>query len=144
MLYKIRTAETGDAESIYQFICQLEETSFDKERFTTMFEANINHAGHYYLVATEQEKIIGFISCHIQQLLHHCAKVAEIQELFVEEAYRKSGVGKLLVHTLEQLLLTNGCINLEVTAQNKRLQTHVFYEQLEFKGTHKKFVKQLS
>jgi PhnO protein len=67
--------------------------------------------------------------------------VAEIQELFVKEQYRSLGIGRHLVNDLQMRL--QQCVVLEVTTQNKRTATHVFYEQLGFSPSHKKFVKQL-
>ena len=144
MLYKIRRAEVRDLLPIYHFICILEETNFTFLIFKSIFEANIKHADYYYLVAEHGKgNIVGFISCHTQKLLHHCGKVAEIQELFVEKKHRKAGIGRQLVQTLENTLKVKSCILFEVTAQKKRLGVHRFYESTGFKSSHKKFVKEL-
>lgn len=142
MLYQTRTAEQNDINEVYHLVCQLEETIFDKTIFESIFMQHIANSDFIYLVATSAENnIIGFISCHTQYLLHHCGKVAEIQELFVKEQYRSLGIGRHLVNDLQMRL--QQCVVLEVATQNKRTATHVFYEQLGFSLTHKKFVKQL-
>ena len=144
MLFQIRAAGENDASAVYHFICLLEETLFDKAAFERIFKSNIYNKDIYYLVAeTEGGRVAAFISCHTQNLLHHCGKVAEIQELFVAEEYRSLGVGRLLVNALEEKLRAASCCSFEVTAQNKRLQTHAFYEKAGFESTHKKFVKQI-
>ena len=144
MSYTIRPALEKDLHAVYRFICLLEETDFDYTAFEGIYKENVRSKNCLYLVAEPAaEGAIAFISAHIQNLLHHGGKVAEIQELFVAEQYRGSGIGNALVDALEKNLRAKGCISFEVTAQNKRAATHHFYEKLGFLPTHKKFVKQL-
>lgn len=145
MIYKIRTAKQKDVKTVYDFICELEETSLGYLIFESIFINNIADKNKFYFVAeTESNGVIGFISCHMQNLLHHAGCVAEIQELFVDNKYRGAGIGKRLINTVEKELLKNDCLLLEVTAQHKRFSTHAFYEASGFCCTHKKFVKLLS
>ena len=144
MSYIIRQALEKDLHTVYRFICLLEETDFDYAAFEGIYKENLHSKNCLYLVAeTLAEGAIAFISAHIQNLLHHGGKVAEIQELFVDETYRGGGIGNALVEALEKSLRAAGCISFEVTAQNKRTATHRFYEKLGFEPSHKKFVKQL-
>ena len=140
----IRFAAIKDIPVIYELICKLEESQFDYTVFETICAENIINENCVYLVAVSRgDDIIGFCSCHIQNLLHHCGKVAEIQELIVQENYRGKGIGNLLINEMTQRLVNKNCISFEVTAQNKRIATHQFYETQGFKNTHKKFVKEL-
>jgi len=97
MIYTIRKAETKDAKKIFDFLCMLENVAFDFNLFNLIYCRNIENENNYYFVAQEQQKLIGYLSCHTQWLLHHCAMVGEIQELFVEEAFRKNKIGSLLL-----------------------------------------------
>jgi PhnO protein len=145
MSYLIRVAEEKDIPAVYNIVCLLEETGFNYNDFEIICRRNITNRDYYYLVAQSAAgAIIGFISCHTQSLLHHCGKVAEIQELFVDDKYRKLGIGKALLKALEEKLLANNCLLFEVTAQNKREQTHRFYKDHGFIQSHQKFTKQLS
>jgi (aminoalkyl)phosphonate N-acetyltransferase len=145
MTYLIRNAAEKDRMAVYHFICGLEETNFDPVNFEIIYTKNIADKDNCYLVAeSAANSIIGFISCHMQRLLHHCGKVAEIQELYTDKNYRNMGIGKALLNAMEKRLIENNCILFEVTAQNKRESTHRFYETNGFLFTHKKFVKQLS
>jgi (aminoalkyl)phosphonate N-acetyltransferase len=145
MTYLIRVAEEKDIPAVYNFVCLLEETGFNYNDFEIICCRNITNRDYYYLVAQSAAgAVIGFISCHTQSLLHHCGKVAEIQELFVDDKYRKLGIGIALLKALEEKLLANNCFLFEVTAQNKREQTHRFYKDNGFIQSHQKFTKQLS
>ena len=149
MNYLIRHAAEKDTDAVYQFICLLEENNLDYSNldysvFTSVYNKNIAIENYIYLVAESGAgTVIGFISCHTQLLLHHCGKVAEIQELYIDGKHRNLGIGKALLNEVEKRLMLNNCISFEVTAQNKRLQTHQFYENNGFLYSHKKFVKEL-
>jgi PhnO protein len=141
---KIRKVEQKDMITIYEQICLLEDTKFNIDEFEKIFYQNlVDENVLYYLGETTNGVVLGFISCHIQNLLHHCGKVAEIQELCVKEAYRGQGIGAQMVKFVEEALLVLNCLSLEVTAQNKRIQTHEFYKKMGFEHTHLKFTKNI-
>lgn len=95
----------------------------------------------HYLVADMAGTVVGFVSCHVQYLLHHCGKVGEIQELFVRPDHRNQRIGHQLVAALNQLAIQHGFIHLEVTTNQKRTDTVRFYERESFHRTHIKLVK---
>jgi len=139
---QIRKVEQKDMLTVYEQICLLEEFTFNINAFEKIFNHNMKDENVlYYLAESHEGEALGFISCHIQNLLHHCGKVAEIQELFVRQENRAEGVGQALVKFVEQELIVLNCISFEVTAQNKRLQTHDFYKKMGFDQTHLKFTK---
>jgi len=139
---KIRKVEENDMLTVYEQICLLEEFTFNINAFENVFNHNIEDKNILYYIAESDEGVaLGFISCHIQHLLHHCGKVAEIQELFVKQEYRSQKVGANLVKFVEQELIALNCVSIEVTAQDKRLQTHTFYKKMGFDQTHLKFTK---
>jgi len=138
----IRKATIADANEIYGFICELEETNFSYPVFEHLYQTNILNPDFIYLVSIlDESEIAGYISCHGQVLLHHCEKVFEIQEFFVRERYRGRGIGKQLLGSLEQVLKNTGSKFLEVTSHIKRGKTHKFYSKAGFLNTHLKFTK---
>jgi (aminoalkyl)phosphonate N-acetyltransferase len=140
----IRPATKADAKIIFDFICELEEADFLFADFEPLYTSNITHPDFIYLVATDVHGLVtGYISCHGQILLHHCAKVFEIQELFVKDTYRGNGVGRQLIKSLEEILKHKNCGSFEVTANIKRVETHEFYKRAGFNHTHFKFTKSI-
>lgn len=140
-MMQIRIVQSKDAKTVYQFICELENTFFNYPTFEKLFLKNIVHPDYFYLIAEIDAIPIGYISCHAQILLHHCGLFGEIQELFVTASYRNKNVGQRLVEALENIAQSNNWVNLEVTCNKKRLNTHRFYKRLDFMNTHLKFVK---
>lgn len=137
----IRPATERDAPVLYDFICLLEDSHLDVAAFNASFLHNLHNPNVYYFVAERAGSILGFVSCHVQYLLHHTGKVGEIQELFVRSDVRNQGIGQQLVVALDTLALRENLINLEVTTNQKRLDTIRFYEREQFIRTHVKLVK---
>ncbi len=137
----IRPAEGRDADTVYRFLCELENQWLDPIAFRAVFRLNLTNHAVCYLVAEQADEVIGFVSCHIQYLLHHTGKVGEIQELFVREDCRNQRIGRQLMDALDCIARQQGFINVEVTTNRIRADTHRFYEQLGFQATHYKFVK---
>ena len=140
-LLKIRRAIKEDVNTIHFFLNQLESINSNIELFTEIYLQNISQTHAIYLVAEFDLKVIGFISCHEQLLLHHLGYVFEIQEFFVLDTYRNKGIGAILLAELENILKQKKIVSFEVTAQNKRLQTHQFYLKNGFTQSHLKFTK---
>jgi PhnO protein len=139
---QIRRAIEKDQDAIYLFMCDLEDSIFDAHLFGSFYIENIQNPNHIYFVAEDltNNKVIGFISSHGQLLLHHMGFVYEIQEMYVEKSYRNLGIGKMLLYKIKESLPVN-CKSLEVTAQNKRVKTHEFYQANGFKNSHLKFTQ---
>ncbi|MGN6417066.1 MAG: GNAT family N-acetyltransferase [Pseudobacter sp.] len=139
---QIRFATISDLPSIYAFVCDLEEQTFDFELFQQYYRQNISEKNNIYLVAADNNNIpVGYISCHGQLLLHHLGMVFEIQEMFVDPLHRGQGIGHRLIEILETHLRERECRSLEVTTNAKREATQEFYAACGFTKSHVKFTK---
>jgi len=138
-MVEIKIAQPEDVDFVYQCICDLENQLFDKTTFASIYDENISNTNIIYLIAYA-EKPVGFLSCHIQPLLHHCGLVAEIQELYVIEEKRNQKIGSQLLQGLKKKLKDKNVVRLEVISNMKRLDTHRFYEREKFTRTSYKFV----
>ncbi|WP_460969301.1 GNAT family N-acetyltransferase [Spirosoma migulaei] len=138
---QIRSATPADEAVVYDFLCDLEQTELDTTAFQTVYQQNLSNPFIYYLVAESRDEVIGFVSCHVQYLLHHSGKVGEIQELYVRPDVRNQHIGQKLVAELGALAIQENFVNLEVTTNQKRLDTVRFYERESFQKTHVKLVK---
>lgn len=140
MSISLREANLADFESVYEFVCLLQGKEFDKTIMYRLFDDNINNSNNIYLIAADSNKPVGYASCHIQPLLHHAGKVAEIQEVFVLTQYRNQGVGKLLIDEIKCRAKTQGVLQLEVTTRVIREKAIAFYKRESFEDSHKKLV----
>lgn len=137
----IRHAVPADGTTVYRLLTQLSDRINNAVLFDELFEASIEMPNTIYLVAEDNGNIVGFISCHGQVLLHHMGWAYEIQEMFVDAAYRGKGVGKRLLTQLETTLQDTDYDVLEVTSKHIREGAHAFYMANGYEHTHRKFTK---
>jgi (aminoalkyl)phosphonate N-acetyltransferase len=137
----IRHATAADLEIIYDMICDLENMILDRPAFDIAFNRNIVSANINYFLAEAYGKPVGMVSCHIQALLHHAALVAEIQEMYVDPAYRSRQIGSALMEHVVDFAKSEGAIQIEVTSRATREAAHRFYEREGFEKSHVKLVR---
>jgi PhnO protein len=140
---QIRAATQDDFEYIYEFINLLEDEVFDRQKQWEIYLENAGNPNNIYLIAWAHSLAVGYLSCHIQNLLHHGGLVGEIQEMYVNENGRGHGIGKLLIDKTKEIARARGVLQLEVTSGFKREDAHRFYEREGFVNTHKKFTHKL-
>lgn len=139
----IRKATSDDLESIYILICELEEQHLDGELFEITFLKNINDPDIHYLVAVLNNRIVGFLSLHVQHILHHSKPTCELQELNIKSELRGSGIGALLMKEVERIANELDLEEIELTTKIHRDRAQAFYRKLGYTHTHNKFVKKL-
>lgn len=140
---KITNATQDHLDKVYDLMCELEEDELDKNAFRDIYYANLEKENIYYLIAVENGKVIGFISVHIQGLLHHASNIAEIQELIVTARSQKSGIGRMLFEKAKELAKSNNCYQLEVCCNQKRKDSHAFYQKQGMDKSHYKFTAKI-
>lgn len=138
----IRKAGPEHEEAVYQMICALREEVLDRQAFSLVYHNNINDPNCFYCMAVMEEAAIGFISLHLQQLLHHNGAVGEVQEFYINPDYRGKGVGKLLMDAIKSHAMGKGVKSLEVASNKRRTENVQVYEKLGFRLTHNKFTCQ--
>ena len=135
----IRNAKSDDLDTIFDFICELENEVFDYQIFKDIFEENLQNLNYVYYVAEIENQVVGFISFHTQKLLHHCDIVGEIQELYVVPNFRNQQIGRFLVNKVKDYAKTHKLKSIEVTSNKLRTENVYIYEHLGFKLSHNKF-----
>ena len=135
----IRKIERQDLDFVYQSICELENEVFDFEVFSEIFNSNISKPNNVCLIAEDENESLGFITFHIQNLLHHCGLVGEIQEFFIDKNHRGKGVGRKLIDEILKYAQENNLKSIEVTTNKKRIENVTIYENLGFTLSHNKF-----
>lgn len=140
---KIRNAEPSDAEIIYRFICKLEGENPTREEFDDIFTSNLKDCNYHYYLAEKGGQPVGFIGMHIQNVLHHTSKIAEIIEMFVLSEYRGIGIGEMLYWHTKDIAQENGCKFFEVSCNIVREGSLNFFERMGFEKTHYKFTERL-
>jgi PhnO protein len=140
---KIRKATLDDYHIIFDFIHDLENKSFDPQKFLAIFKQNLQNHNILYFLATIDNNPVGFISAHIQLLLHHSEKVAEVQEFYVAPEFRRMGVGNTLLKHILNILKLDGINQIEVCSNKMRIDAHKFYSANGFMESHYKYTMKM-
>lgn len=85
------------------------------------------------LLATENGKTLGRAYLYILKNDLHEKTFGFMEDVFVEESYRKQGVGSKLVEAVIAEAKVQGCYKLICTAREARPEVHSFYEKFGFK-----------
>ena len=138
-MIKVRDARPEDIDTVFDFICDLEKDIFDKRVFKKIYFDNLKNRNNIYFIAWDK-KPVGYLSCHVQGLLHHCGQIAAIQEMYVVNDKRGLGIGKQLLDKLKVTAKKRKIKQIEVTSGIKRKRAHNFYLTEAFKFKSHKFV----
>ena len=107
--------------------------------FKECFEINLQKQDAHHLVAEAEGKVIGFLSCYGQIVLHHCGMEYEIQEMYVDADYRGRKVGQLLLQAIEEKI--GEYRSLKVCSNVRRKDAHRFYIDNGLELTGNRFIK---
>lgn len=135
----IREATMNDKEEIYRLMVILENQEMAREDYSNIYDTNLLNPYVFYFAYEKDNSVVGFISIHVQKLLHHTANIAEIQELIVATSFRGQGIGKQLFQKAQLIALENACTQLEVCCNQTRINSHKFYESQGMTNSHYKF-----
>lgn len=138
---EIIAAKAEHFDSVYELMCELENDQMDRSRLFLIYSANLKNPDVHYFVASNDSEIVGFASVHVQLLLHHAAKVAELQEMIVSKKSQGHGIGSLLFEQAKEIAAKENCIQLEVCCNQKCKESHRFYLKKGMLNSHFKFIK---
>jgi N-acetylglutamate synthase-like GNAT family acetyltransferase len=127
----IRRITERDAPTIAA-LCKQLGYDLSVEQALENIRAVLTNRGHDAFVATDSEKVIGWIGL-AQAIQIESPMYCEIRGLVVDDQNRKRGIGKLLVEKAKQWCKENGNKRLRVRCNTKRTETHLFYQHLNFK-----------
>jgi len=139
----ILPVKTKDLDFVYTCISILEDQQFDKKVFEKIYLTNLNADGVFMFLIGKGNTLIGYMSIHVQNLLHHCGPVAEIQELVVLPEYRNEGAGKVAIDFALKFSKEKQCMLLELSSNLRREDAHRFYLSNGFRQSHYKFTMEL-
>jgi GNAT superfamily N-acetyltransferase len=100
---------------------------------------NIENNNIKYILAKDNNKIIGSCYiCIIPNLTYNGKSICFIENVIIDEKYRKKGIGKKLMETVVKYAKGNNCYKIVLLSGIKREGAHKFYEKIGFNGESKK------
>ena len=98
---------------------------------------------HSIFISKDNDRITGYLVLSITYQMHHCGKVAEVVELCVDNDFQNRKIGTDLLNHAMTYAKLQGCVNMDITTNQKRKDAHRFYRRNGLNNTHYKFTKQL-
>jgi ribosomal protein S18 acetylase RimI-like enzyme len=85
------------------------------------------------LVATVDGAVVGTADVMVMaNLTHHGSPWAIVENVVVDEALRRSGVGRALMEDVIRRCEADGCYKVQLLSREHRHGAHAFYERLGF------------
>ena len=121
-----------------------EESSI--ETMNKQFEKLLKNESHIFLVAIENNKLIGSVMGVIcGELYGDCKPFLVLENMIVDKNYRNRGVGKALVSELERIAANRDCSQIIFVTERNRVDAVKFYESAGYSSeTHVGFKKKLN
>lgn len=113
----------------------------DDERYFLLIKGTIEAGYNIFLVAIDDEKFIGYIEYTIIEKID---KVAYINQFYVEDEYRKKGVGKALMDEVEKEAMKNKCSKIELNCWSFNQNALDFYYHLGYNNQRVILEKELN
>lgn len=132
----IRKSQQKDVSAIHSLIQnELGYNKITQAEFEKQFLRIEKESGYTILVATENEKVVGFIGLMLCVPLEITGSYYRVIGLAVEYESQGKKIGKSLINAAIRLAENNGVTDLVLSSGLSRKDAHQFYEN---KGFHKK------
>ena len=135
MTLLIREAGTDDLDSVLDLLEAAgigAPESSDRTAATRLFE-RIRSVGGCVLLAEDDVGPVGTLTWFALPLLAHGGRPAAlVEDVAVDPARQRSGVGRALMRAALELAQAAGCYKLALSSNVRRAQAHMFYERLGF------------
>ncbi len=138
----LKEAELCDVDAIVELAAELGYTT-TKEQVRDVLQRMLENPDYYVYLALYQGEIVGLVSFNIKYYLHKAKPVAYIGSLVVKEGLRSLGIGKMLMHKVEEIAKGRNCQSIQLNSNKRRVRAHEFYKQLGYSEVSLKFEKTL-
>lgn len=140
---EIRRFELKDLEEIFDVLNQLYTGKLKYEKFNEIYKLKLNDPYSYYIVAIENNKIVGVLTAELQVKLHRENMQCFVEDLVVDKEYRNRGIGKALLQNAIDYAKSKNCNVVELTTYLNNEKAIKFYEANDFIKHSYKFKRYL-
>ncbi len=138
----IRDVRPADSEAVARLLTQLGYPS-DAGAVEGRLE-RLEVVGDRVVVAELDGEVVGLAHLQVSPAIERERPAGKIGALVVDEARRGHGIGRALVHAMEDEARLRGCELLYLTTAERRDDAHAFYERLGLEQTGRRYSLTLS
>jgi len=131
----VRPATEQDMPRILELYGELTEQQhhLSADDVQSVFTEIVSMAGHELLVAEDEGEVIGtMVLLIVPNLSHGALPWAVVENVVVDQRYRRQGIGKLLMKYAIARARKAGCYKVQLLSNKKRREAHRFYQALGF------------
>jgi L-amino acid N-acyltransferase YncA len=89
--------------------------------------------GYELLVAEEDGTVVGtMVLLIVPNLSHRALPWATVENMIVDNRYRRRGIGRILMDYAIDRARQAGCYKIQLISNKKRLEAHNFYQEMGF------------
>ena len=144
MNLNIRKANREDLTQIIQLLANdplgMQRESYQNPlptEYYQAFEEIDTDKNQYLIVVEDNHKIIGTLQLTIiTYLTYRGGKRGQIEGVRIDEAYRRHGIGKIMIQWAIDKARELNCHLVQLTMDKKRQETIEFYKKLSFIDSH--------
>lgn len=141
---QIRDCKIEDFDAILNLLHQLwPQKILHAESLRKVYQRGTYSEHHRYICAIKDSKIVGFASLTVKGSLWQEGYLGHIDELVVDEPYRRQGIGARLLEHMIDLAKRMDCSRIEIDSAFPRTDAHKFYERRGFEKRAYLFSKAL-
>lgn len=123
---------------------ELYENTIEYSNFAQKYKGSLEDDNFYGIVAIEENKVVGVLISRIISRLAKKKNILFLDDLIVNQKFRNTGIGKLLIQTANTYAISKDCGALELTSMIQNVNAHRFYENNVFEKRQYKFKKHLN
>jgi len=132
----IRDLQIEDIESLSKLYYLFWNEDSDKQKMKDKFNQLKDNGSYIFLCAEENSTLIGSLMGIIcEELYGDCKPFLVVENMVVDSAYRKKGIGKALFVEVEKRAKSNGCTQIILVTEAERNGACGFYESIGFHPT---------
>ena len=137
----VRPAVSQDREGVWPLARGFATTfRLREDAFAASFEAIIHHDDALLIVAERGDGIVGYLLAHCHRTFLANGPVGWVEELMVDEPWRRKGVGEALISAAETWSAAKGAAYIALASRRARM----FYEAIGFEESATFFRKTLT
>jgi GNAT superfamily N-acetyltransferase len=99
---------------------------------TKFLQERLQNQDSTVLISSEGDRVVGFTQLYPSFSSVSMKRVWILNDLFVDESYRKRGIAKLLMNAAEQFARETGAIRLVLATQISNVAAQALYESLGY------------
>jgi GNAT superfamily N-acetyltransferase len=134
-MLEIRKAGQGDLEGLNRLYLQLTNGDHGlSSEFSVIFAQMQEDSSYHLMVAiTEGNRVIGsLLGIICKSLAANYEAFLVIEDVIVDQEYRRAGVGRALFMKMDEIALENKCAYSILVSSGFRKEAHRFYESMGY------------